>query len=307
MEAVVPEPGQYPHRRWRWAAFLQRCNNVAQWLSNVLQRWYNVAISCATQHNVVQRDQAMVYLPERCTTLSKRCQTLASVAKPLSNVFQRCLNTWQLAASRWRQAACLQRCTTCARRCPAKVQCCYKLGNAAQRCATLPNQTHNFPNVATCCPNVTRRCSTLPKRLPTLFNVVRTRASSLNLRTFRTLRRRQAAYLQRCNNVAQKLPDIVQRWYNLVVSWATQHNVAQHYLLAARLPQRCHTLPKRLPTLPNCSPTFFNVVRTRVRRQPPSEPAYIWNVSPNATMQSGQLNFAQYTHEDFGLLNSFQL
>ena len=61
-----------PHRRWRWAAFLQRCNNVAQRLSNVLQRWYNVAISCATQHNVVQRDQAMLYFPQRCTALSKR-------------------------------------------------------------------------------------------------------------------------------------------------------------------------------------------------------------------------------------------
>ena len=49
--------------------------------------------------DVVQRDQAMLYFPQRCTALSKRCQTLASVAKPLSNVFQRCRNTWQFAAS----------------------------------------------------------------------------------------------------------------------------------------------------------------------------------------------------------------
>ena len=82
-----------------------------------------------------------------------------------------------------------QCCTTGARRCPAKVQPCCKLG----------------------CPNVTRRCPTLPKWLPTLFNVVRTRASSLNLRTFRTSCRRQVACLQRCNNVPQKLRDIVQR------------------------------------------------------------------------------------------------
>ena len=128
--------GYNPHRRWRWAAFLQRCNNVAQRLSNVLQRWYNVAISCATQHNVVQRDQAMLYFPQRCTALSKRCQTLASVAKLLSNVFQRCRNTWQFAASRWRQAACLQRCNNVAQQVPDAVQRRYKVG---QRSTTMRN------------------------------------------------------------------------------------------------------------------------------------------------------------------------
>ena len=128
--------GSNPHRRWRWAAFLQRCNNVAQRLSNILQRWYNVAISCATQHNVVQRDQAMLYFPQRCTALSKRCQTLASVAKPLSNVFQRCRNTWQFAASRWRQAACLQRCNNVAQQVPDAVQRRYKVG---QRSTTMRN------------------------------------------------------------------------------------------------------------------------------------------------------------------------
>ena len=126
----------FPHRRWRWAAFLQRCNNVAQRLSNVLQRWYNVAISCATQHNVVQRDQAMLYFPQRCTALSKRCHTLASVAKPLSNVFQRCRDTWQFAASRWRQAACLQRCNNVAQQVPDAVQRRYKVG---QRSTTMRN------------------------------------------------------------------------------------------------------------------------------------------------------------------------
>ena len=267
----------------RSPAMVQRCHK----LCNAAQRcatWSSDGIPSRTLHNVVQ---TLPNASQRCQTAVQRFSTMSEhmAVGSLKMTSSSLLTTLQ------------QRCTTGARRCPAKVQCCYKLANAAQRCATLPNQTHNFPNVATRCPNVTRRCPTLPKRLPTLFNVVRTRASSLNLRTFRTLRRRQAAGLQRCNNVAQKLPDVVQRWHNLVVSWATQHNVAQHYLLAARLPQRCHTLPKRLPTLPNCSPTFFNVVRTRVRWQPPSEPAYIWNVSPNATMQSGQLNFAQYTHE----------
>ena len=119
----------------------------------------------------------------------------------------------------------------------------------AQLPPTLPHAAKTLPDAA----------QTLPKRLLTLFNVVRTRAPSLNLRTFRTSRRRQAACLQRCNNVAQKLPDVVQRWYNLVVSWATQHNVAQHYMLAARLPQRCHTLPKRYQTLGNVAKLQPNV------------------------------------------------
>ena len=109
----------------------------------------------------------------------------------------------------------------------------------------------NFPNVATRCSNVTRRCPTLPKRLPTLFNVVRTHASSLNLRTFKTSRRRQATCLQRCNNVAQKLPDVVQRWYNLVISLATHHNVAQHY--------RVSSAPST--TLPHTTQTFANVAK----------------------------------------------
>ena len=268
----------------RSPAMVQRCHK----LYNAAQRcatWSSDGIPSRTLHNVVQ---TLSNASQRCQTAVQRFSTLSEhmAVGSLEMTSSSLLTTLQ------------QRCTTGARRCPAKVQCCYKLGNAAQRCATLPNQTQNFPNVPTRYPNVTRRCPTLPKRLPTLFNVVRTRASSLYLRTFRTLRWRQAACLQRCNNVARKLSDVVQRWYNLVVSWATQHNVAQHYLLAARLPKRCHTLPKRLPTLPNCSPTFFNVVRTRVRRQPPSEPAHIWNVSPNATMQSGQLNFTQYTHEE---------
>ena len=202
---ICHETDHSPHRRWRWAAFLQRCNNVAQWLSNVLQRSYNVAISCATQHNVVQRDQAIVYLPERCTTLSKRCQTLASVAKPLSNVFQRCLNTWQLAASRWRQAACLQRCNNVAQHVPDAVQRSYNVviswatqHNVAQHCLirrttspTLPHVAQTLPDAAQCCQNGFQRCSMLIEHAPHLWT---------------------CAHLELC-------ADVKQLAYNVVTTW----------------------------------------------------------------------------------------
>ena len=206
---------EFPHRRWRWAAFLQRCNNVAQWLSNVLQRWYNVAISCAMQHNVVQRDQAMVYLPEHCTTLSKRCQTLASVAKPLSNVFQRCLNTWQLAASRWRQAACLQRCNNVAQHVPDAIQRRYNVviswatqHNVAQHClirrttsTTLPHVAQTLPDAAQRCQNGFQRCSMLLEHAPHPWT---------------------CAPLELC-------ADVKQLAYNVVTTQRAFHNVATRY------------------------------------------------------------------------------
>ena len=101
-----------------------------------------------------------------------------------------------------------QRCTTGARRCPVKVQPCCKLG----------------------CPNVTRCCPTLPKWLPTLFNVVKTRASSLNLRTFRTSCHTSSSLpttLQQCAaKAARRCPAMVQPCCKL-------GNAAQ----------RCSTLP----------------------------------------------------------------
>ena len=99
-----------------------------------------------------------------------------------------------------------------------------------------------------------KRYQALPNVAKTASNVVqcfRTHASSLNLRTFKTSRRRQATCLQRCNNVAQKLPDVVQQWYNLVISWATHHNVAQHY--------RVSSAPST--TLPHTTQTFANVAK----------------------------------------------
>ena len=167
----------------------------------------------------------------------------------------------------------------------------------------------NFPNVATRCPNVTRRCPTLPKRLPSLFNVVRTHASSLNLRTFKTSRRCQATCLQRCNNVAQKLPDVVQRWYNLVISWATHHNVAQHYRVSSA---PSTTLPHTTQTLPNvCQRCQTAAQRFSTLSEHVSGGSLLLNLrtfgTSHRTPPWSQVSWISHNTHMKRLLNSFQL
>ena len=122
-------------------------------------------------------------------------------------------------------------------RSPAMAQRCHKLYNAAQRCATwssdgIPSRTLH---------NVVQTLASVAKPLSNVFQ------RCLNTWQLAASRWRQAACLQRCNNVAQQVPDAVQRRYNVVISWATQHNVAQHCLIrrttSPTFPHVTQTLP----------------------------------------------------------------